>query len=76
MTEHVQADSERSSESVLLTVVEAAEVLGIGRTTAYALIREGGWPTPVVRLGKLIKIPASPLHHFVETGSAHAPNVA
>ena len=64
------------SEPALLTVLEAAEVLGIGRTTAYALIREGAWPTPVVRVGKLIKIPASPLHRFVETGSAQAPNVA
>ena len=60
----------------LLTVLEAAEVLGIGRTTAYALIREGSWPTPVVRVGLLIKIPASALGQFIETGSAHAPNVA
>ena len=60
----------------LLTVLEAAEVLGIGRTTAYALIREGAWPTPVVRVGKLIKIPASPLHRFVETGRAETPSVA
>lgn len=75
MKQEVQADG-RSSEPVLLTVIEAAGVLGIGRTTAYALIREGAWPTPVVRLGKLIKIPASPLHRFVETGSAQAQNVA
>ena len=60
----------------LLTVLEAAEVLGIGRTTAYALIREGSWPTPVVRVGRLIKIPASALNQLIETGSAHAPNVA
>jgi excisionase family DNA binding protein len=67
---------ERPSEPVLLTVLEAADVLGIGRTTAYALIREGSWPTPVVRLGKLIKIPASPLHHFVETGHTQTTDVA
>jgi excisionase family DNA binding protein len=66
----------RPSEPVLLTVIEAAGVLGIGRTTAYGLIREGAWPTPIVRLGKLIKIPASPLRRFVETGCAQTPNVA
>lgn len=69
-------NDEPSSERELLTVLEAAEVLGIGRTTAYALIREGAWPTPVIRLGKLIKIPASPLHRFIETGCAQTANVA
>lgn len=44
-----------------LTVPEAAHILGIGRTLAYELIRTGSWPTPVVRLGKLIKIPSGPL---------------
>ena len=60
----------------MMTVLEAAEVLGIGRTTAYMLIREGVWPTPVVRLGKLINIPAGPLRRFIETGHAETPNVA
>lgn len=44
-----------------LTVPEAAAMLGIGRTLAYELIRSGSWPTPVIRLGKLIKIPSRPL---------------
>jgi excisionase family DNA binding protein len=43
------------------TVPEAAKVLGIGRSLAYELIRTDSWPTPVVRLGKLIKIPSGPL---------------
>lgn len=73
---HEPRTGERSPEPVLLTVMEAAEVLGIGRTTAYALIREGAWPTPVVRLGKLIKVPAGPLRRFVETGCPQASNVA
>jgi excisionase family DNA binding protein len=53
----------------MLTVSEAAEVLGVGRTMAYALIRSGAWPTPVVRVGRLIKIPAEPLQRLVSTGS-------
>ena len=44
-----------------LGVVEAAALLGVGRTTAYRLVHDGQWPTPVLRLGRLIKIPTQPL---------------
>ncbi len=37
----------------LATDVEtAASVLGIGRTTAYALVRAHDFPVPVLRVGK------------------------
>ena len=52
----------------MLTVVEAAELLGIGRTLAYELIRLDAWPTPVIRLGKLIKIPSGPLKALIDSG--------
>jgi hypothetical protein len=39
----------------------AAQILGIGRTAAYALVRAGHWPTPVVRAGRLIRVPTAPL---------------
>jgi len=39
----------------------AAQLLGIGRTTAYQLVREGGWPTPVIYAGRKIRIPTAPL---------------
>ena len=45
----------------VVDVVTAAAILGIGRTAAYELIRVGEWPTPVLRLGKLIRIPTAPL---------------
>lgn len=45
----------------LLTVPQAAKVLGIGRTLAYELVRTDSWPTPIIRAGKLIKIPSRPL---------------
>jgi excisionase family DNA binding protein len=60
----------------LLTVVEAADILGVGRTMAYALIRGNAWPTPIVRVGRLIKIPAAPLRLLVATGSAPHPDAA
>jgi predicted DNA-binding transcriptional regulator AlpA len=39
----------------------AAKALGLSRTAAYELIRTGEWPTPVFRLGRLIRIPTEPL---------------
>ena len=37
----------------VLDLVEAAALLGVGRTTAYRLVHDGQWPTPVLRLGRL-----------------------
>ena len=45
----------------VLYLVQAAAMLGLGRTTAYRLVRDQQWPTPVLRLGRLIKIPTQPL---------------
>lgn len=36
---------------VMTDVVTAGSVLGIGRTTAYRLAREGQFPVPVRRIG-------------------------
>lgn len=60
----------------MLTVPQAARVLGIGRTLAYELVRSDAWPTPVIRAGKLIKIPAAPLLELLATGRLPGANVA
>jgi len=45
-----------------LNVVEAAELLRVGRTAAYELIRTGGFPVEVLRLGpRIIRIPTARL---------------
>ena len=49
----------------VVDVPTAAAVLGIGRTAAYELIRVGAWPTPVLRLGKLLRVPTAPLLELV-----------
>jgi predicted DNA-binding transcriptional regulator AlpA len=49
----------------VVDVPTAAAILGIGRTAAYELIRMGKWPTPVLRLGKLIRVPSGPLLELV-----------
>lgn len=62
----------------VVDLVTAARLLGIGRTTAYQLVRAGGWPTRVLRLGRQIRIPTAQLMEFVgacgQDGSVtHAP---
>jgi hypothetical protein len=50
----------------VLDVPTAAKVLGIGRSLAYDLVRRGEWPTQVLHVGKLIKIPTRPLIRLVD----------
>ncbi len=44
-----------------LSLLAAAQMLGVGRTAAYELVRSGQWPTRVLRLGRSIRIPTAPL---------------
>jgi excisionase family DNA binding protein len=59
--------------SLLLTVSEAADLLGIGRNLAYELVRTGRIPS--IRLGRVIRIPRFGLEQWVaqEAGLPHAP---
>jgi predicted site-specific integrase-resolvase len=45
----------------VVDVTTAATMLGIGRTLAYRLVKTGQWPTPLIRVGRLIKVPTQPL---------------
>ena len=47
--------------SPVIDLPAAARLLGIGRTAAYELVQTNAWPTPVLRLGRLIRIPSTPL---------------
>jgi excisionase family DNA binding protein len=53
----------------VLNLVQAAALLGLGRTTAYRLVHEGQWPTPVLWLGSRIKIPTQPLLDLLASGT-------
>jgi excisionase family DNA binding protein len=57
----------------VLDVPTAAKALGLSRTAAYELIRAGEWPTPVFRLGRLIRIPTAPLLELLGIGAQHQP---
>lgn len=56
--------------------VRHSDALGVGRTLAYELVRNDAWPTPVVRAGKLIKIPTAPLLELLATGLLPGADVA
>jgi excisionase family DNA binding protein len=55
------ADEVVDSLPFTLGVLEAARYLGIGRTTAYALIAAGELPVPVLRVGRSYRVPTAPL---------------
>ncbi len=44
-----------------VSVEQAGEMLGIGRTLAYRLAARGELPVPVVRIGRSLKVPTAPL---------------
>jgi excisionase family DNA binding protein len=51
------------SEKLLVNVNEAAHLLGCGRTFIYGMIQRG--ELPVVKLGRLTRIPTRALTDFV-----------
>lgn len=53
------------TDKYLLTVEEAAELLALGRTTVYALIRSGALNS--VQVGRLRRVRPSDLQTFAES---------
>ncbi len=56
--------AEMTNERLLLTVEEAAQRLGIGRTLAWQLVRDGQLPS--VRLGRLVRVPVRGLEDWLK----------
>lgn len=67
----VTADELRALPAVV-DLPTAARALGVGRSAAYELVRLGAWPTPVLRLGRLIRVPSAPLLELLGLSSASA----
>jgi predicted DNA-binding transcriptional regulator AlpA len=67
---YTEGKIQRAALPAVLDVPQAARLLGIGRTLAYELIRTNQWPTPVIRMGRLIKIPSGPIVELMTTGAA------
>ncbi len=50
-------------ERLLITVREAAELTGTGRSKAYMLVASGEWPR--VRIGRSVRVPVDALREWV-----------
>ena len=57
-------------ERELLRVNEVAQILGLGRTTTYELIRTRVIPS--IRLGKTLRVPEKALREYIEKNT-HLP---
>lgn len=44
-----------------LTIRQAASMLGISRSLAYELVKNGNFPVPVLRLGRRMVVPRAAL---------------
>lgn len=55
---------------VTTTLVQAGEALGIGRTTAHRLAREGQFPVPVEMIGGRYVVPTEPLLRLLRLDDA------
>jgi excisionase family DNA binding protein len=57
-----------TNERLLLRIDEVAALIGVSRTTAYALVNKGEIPS--VRIGGLLRIPSDALRKMIEQRTA------
>lgn len=62
------------SARACVTADEAFAALGVDRTTGYRAIREGTFPLPVVRVGRIIRVPAAALRRLLDPGILREPD--
>ncbi|MGW4958206.1 helix-turn-helix domain-containing protein [Nonomuraea sp. NPDC004186] len=53
-----------------LDLMTAAQVLGIGRTTAYSLAKRGEFPVHVIRIGDLYRVSTGDLLQLLRGSSS------
>jgi predicted DNA-binding transcriptional regulator AlpA len=58
----------RVANRATISLAEAAGILGIHRTTAWALHKRGEFPVPVLRVGSSLRVVKAHLQQFLETG--------
>jgi excisionase family DNA binding protein len=63
VTQAIEEES-MEREPLLLSVMEAARMANIGRSSAYSLCRNGEWPT--VRIGRIVRVPVKKLEEWIE----------
>jgi len=58
----------QADKCLVYDVTEAGEMLGLTRNAAYAAAKRGDFP--IVRIGKLIKVPKAAFHQMLERAGA------
>lgn len=58
--------SEVANLPAVVDLMTAARALGVGRTTAYALAREGTFPCSVLRVGGEYRVPTAGLARILD----------
>jgi excisionase family DNA binding protein len=61
----VNSEEDNVVDKILLTPVEAAAALGIGRSKVYELLLSGQLPS--VHIGRCRRVPADPVHSFASS---------
>lgn len=56
------------ASSKVIPLGEAAEILHIGRTTAWNLHKQGKFPVPVLEIGGTLRVVRDHLDQYLETG--------
>ena len=57
-----------SIECATLSLPEAALILGIHRSTAWDLHKQGRFPVPVLRIGNRLRVTKASLERFLQLG--------
>lgn len=57
----VLSPKEVQSLPPVLDVPTAGRLLGLGRAASYELVRRGEFPSPVLHLGRQLRVPTAPL---------------
>ena len=71
---HERGETNEQTRAVLpLTMIEAARVLSIGRTTMYELVAAG--EIDVVHIGRSARVPVAAVEEFVERRRRQRPTV-
>ncbi|HEV2640778.1 MAG TPA: helix-turn-helix domain-containing protein [Actinocrinis sp.] len=61
---HQDPTPPRGTPRILLTVEEAADTIGIGRTTTFALVKSGELKS--VKVGRLRRVPLAEVNAYTE----------
>lgn len=59
-------------DSPTISLADAAELLGVARSTAYAAVKDGTFPVPVIHVGTRIAVPTAPLRRLLDPSNGDA----